>query len=254
MNKIVSLVVTAHRKCFLYESLMSVAAQTDKDFEFILCLDIKKDKTLVEFCKPIFDLINCSSKKIVTICGNGTAGYSRNYAFSNTTTNWISYLDGDDMIMPNAIEIMKKYIEQYPDIQIFSSAMLRINKEGNLFNFDKSIDYYPPIKIYEVDPEVVGEPTFFNQFQIMKRQVWEEYKYDESTNGEDIDFMLINLLKWKFLKVPEFLYCYRDVDNSFSKETYKQGDFTTQRYLSGFYKEYFQNYYSEKVAGNFKKL
>ena len=37
-----SLVLTAHRRNFLAEALISVAAQTDKDFEFILvsCMDI----------------------------------------------------------------------------------------------------------------------------------------------------------------------------------------------------------------------
>ena len=85
----------------------------------------------------------------------------------------------------------------------------------------------------------------------MHRKVWESYKYDTSSNGEDIDFMLIQLLKWKFKKVSKYLYFYRDVDNSFSKELYKRGDFTTLRYQQGFYSEYFKKNYNEHVACNF---
>ena len=108
----VSLILTAHRKCYLYESLLSVVSQTDKNFEFVLCLDLAKDKTLVEYCLPLYNMIQCKSKKLITTVGNGTAGFCRNYAFLNTTGDWICYLDGDDLILPNAIEIMKKNIEK----------------------------------------------------------------------------------------------------------------------------------------------
>ena len=250
MEKI-SLIVTAHRKCFLYEALISVAAQDDKDFEFVLCFDETGEGGLEEYCKDIFDSIQCAEKRIVKIKGQGTAGYIRNEAFRNTTGNWLAYLDGDDIIAPNAIRTMREQIEKYKEYDIFSSGMARIEKDGNVVNWEESLTYYPPITIYEEDPEVLGEPTFFNQFQVMHRKVWESYKYDTSSNGEDIDFMLIQLLKWKFKKVSKYLYFYRDVDNSFSKELYKRGDFTTLRYQQGFYSEYFKKNYNEHVACNF---
>lgn len=250
MDKI-SLIVTAHRKCFLYEALISVAAQDDKDFEFVLCFDVNGEGDLEEYCKDIFDSILCTEKRIVKIEGHGTAGYIRNEAFRNTTGNWLAYLDGDDIIAPNAIRIMREQIEKYKEYDIFSSGMARIEKDGNVIKWEKSLTYYPPITIYEEDPEVLGEPTFFNQFQVMNRKVWESYEYNTSSNGEDIDFMLIHLMKWKYKKVSKYLYFYRDVDNSFSKELYEKGDFTTLRYRQGFYLEYFKNNYNEHVAGNF---
>lgn len=251
MDKI-SLVVTAHRKCFLYEALISVAAQDDKDFEFVLCIDSNGEEGLEEFCKDIFDCIECTEKRIVKVKGQGTAGYIRNEAFSNTTGNWLAYLDGDDIIAPDAIRIMREAIEKNKEVDIFSSGMARIDKKGNIVKWEESLTYYPPITIYKEDPDVIGEPTYFNQFQVMRREVWESYKYDTSSNGEDIDFMLINLLKWKFKKVSKYLYFYRDVENSFSKELkYEKTDFTTLRYQQGFYLEYFKENYSEHVASNF---
>lgn len=248
----VSLVVTAHRREYLIESLLSVATQNNKNFELILCLDIKTDKGLEEYCLPVFNLIQCYNKKIVSIVGNGTAGYTRNYAFKNSTTEWICYLDGDDMIAPNAIDAMIKCTNEYEGYDIYSSAMIRIDSKGICYPLEKSLTYYPPIDIYDVDPETIHEPTFFNQFQLMRREVWEKYPYDDSTNGEDIDFMLINLLKWHYKKVPEYLYYYRDVSDSFSKETYEEGDFTTQRYLNGYYHDYFIKNYSVEYEANFK--
>lgn len=247
-----SLVVTAHRKVFLYEALISVAAQNDKNFEFVLCLDENGEEGLEEYCKDIFDSIQCAEKRIVKVKGQGTAGYIRNEAFRNTTGQWLAYLDGDDMLSPDAIEIMREQIEKHKDIDIFSSGIARIEKDGRVVNWEDSLTYYPPITIYDVDPDAIGAPTFFNQFQVMRREVWESYEYDTSSNGEDIDFMLIQLLKWKYMKVGKYLYFYRDVDNSFSKEQiYENVDFTTKRYQQGFYSEYLIKNYSERVAGNF---
>lgn len=248
----ISLVVTAHRREYLVESLLSVAAQNNKKFELVLCLDIRKDKELEAYCLPVFNLIKCQNKKIITLVGNGTAGFVRNSAFRNTTGEWICYLDGDDMLSPDAMDVMSGCISRYNYIDIFSSAMIRVDMNGICQIMEESLHYYPPISIYDVDPETIHEPTFFNQFQMMRRAVWENYHYDESTNGEDIDFMLINLLKWNFKKVPQYLYYYRDVNNSFSKKTYINGDFTTIRYQTGYYHSYFRKYYSDKFRGNFR--
>lgn len=249
-----SLVLTAHRPNYLVEALISVAAQTDKDFEFILCLDTATNNALEKYCIPFFNQIKCTDKKIVSVKGNGTAGFIRNYAFKNTTSKWISYLDGDDMISPNAVEVMKQAILNNEGYDIFSSGMVRIFSNGKTELLKDSLTYYPPINIYDVDPEIIGQPTFFNQFQVMRKQVWESYQYDTSSNGEDIDFMLIHLLKWRFKKIPQYLYFYRDVNDSFSKITYETGDFTTKRYVSGYYHKYFSENYSDAFLGNFATI
>ena len=240
-----SLVLTAHRKEYLSEALMSVCAQTDHDFEFILCLDLRINEDLVDYCSNLFRNIKCTSKTMVTVYGNGTAGFCRNEAFSKTTGRWISYLDGDDMIFPDAVEKMKEQILGDSEYDIFSSGIVRINTDGVCIPLPDSLSYYPPQNIYWVDPEIIGRATFFNQFQVMRREVWENYKYDITTNGEDIDFMLINLLKWKYKKVSKYLYYYRDVTNSFSKELYQEGDFTTKRYQDGYYQRYYESKYSD---------
>lgn len=254
MNKcstFLSLVLTAHRKEYLAEALISICAQTDKNFEFVLCLDVQKDNDLANYCKPLFDSIQCAEKKIVTIYGNGTAGFTRNKAFGNTTGKWIAYLDGDDMLSPIAVETMKKYICENESYDIFSSGMIRITTDGVCVNLLPSLSYYPPKSIYVIDPETINANTYFNQFQVMRREVWEQYNYDTSSNGEDIDFMLVNLLKWKYKKVPMYLYYYRDVQNSFSKELYDSGDYTTQRYIDGYYKRYYEENYSDALSCNF---
>lgn len=252
MMEKISLVVTAHRKRYLMEALMSVAAQKNKRFELILCLDLNIENDLKEFCDNMFAKIDCEKKRIITFYGNGTAGACRNHAISNATGDWIAYLDGDDMISPDAMEVLANEIVSNREYDIFSSGMIRIDKFGVANPIEDSLHYYPPFDIYDVDPETIGMPTYFNQLQIMKKEVWEDYKYDTSSNGEDIDFMLIHLLKYKFRKIPQYLYFYRDVEDSFSKEMYEKGDFTTQRYNSGFYHDYYEKKICEKFRGNFK--
>lgn len=253
-NSRYSLVLTANRRNFLREALISVCAQDDQDFEFMVCLDTSIDTGLSSYVNPLIKCMRCSSVRVISVEGNGTAGFIRNIGFRESSGEWISYIDGDDMLAPSAISSMKKYIYANDSIDIFTSGMLRISIDGITNQIPESLTYYPPLNIYTRDPEKYGEPTFFNQFQFIRKDCWEYYKYDETTNGEDIDFMLHQLLQFRFLKVPHYLYYYRDVLDSFSKKNYPQKDITTLRYLDGYYYRIFQESEASLPFENFLYL
>lgn len=247
----ISLILTAHRREFLSEALISICAQTDKDFELVLCLDLSVDEGLIHFVEPLFNSVCCKEKKKFGIFGNGTAGYTRNYAIAMSSGNWIAYIDGDDMIYPSAIQCMRRKMSENRMFSIFTSGMMRVKFDGKIEELPQSLTYYPPLDIYYHDPDIIGEATYFNQFQLMKKDCWEYYHYDETTNGEDIDFMLHQLTRYRYMKVAEYLYYYRDVDNSFSKTVYPTGDLTTRRYLSGYYQKLYESNISDIPIGNF---
>ena len=253
MKKLLSLVVTAHRREYLTEALFSVCAQTHKKFELVLCIDTSIDEGLCRFIEPLFNIIQCDTKKMIVIKGNGTAGHTRNTAITSTSGEWIAYLDGDDMLFPTAIERMMYYMSENKKYSIFSSGMIRIHKNGQIQMLPQSLNYYPPKNIYTRDPELFEEATFFNSFQLMRRSCWEYYQYDETTNGEDVDFILHQLLKFRFLKVPEYLYYYRDVENSFSKEIYKNKNLTSNKYINGYYKQLYEAHKFFLIKDNFDK-
>ncbi len=253
-----TIVITAHHARFLLESLMSIASQTSKNFDLICCADTSKGKDALNCFKKNLQYINCNSKRIIEVLGNDTAGKVRNIGFEEAKTEWIGYLDGDDLLHFNTVSFINEEIlankSVSENIRIFSSGMVRIHTDGLLENIEESLTYLPPLQIYEIDPDTVNQPTYFNQFQIIRKNDWKEYPFNETTNGEDIDYMLHHLLKGKFKKIPQYLYFYRFTPNSFSEKKYPQGDICTQRYQTKYYKNYYDKNYNSKFECNFKNI
>lgn len=248
----VTLIITANRENHLTEALMSIALQTDKDFDLILCADTNNDDFAYYLMSEMSQFITANTKKIIKVKGNGTAGYIRNKSFSHATTKWIAYLDGDDMLHPDAIKHSKQVISKLDDsFSIISTGMFRAYADGRIKKIETSLNYYPPTWIYFKDPDLHNHPTYFNQFQIVQRSAWQEYHYNETTNGEDIDYMLHHLLIGKYYKIEEYLYYFREATNSFSGKHFKNGDICSQRYRSGYYEKLFNKHYSSFFKDNF---
>ncbi|EDN71337.1 Glycosyl transferase, family 2 [Beggiatoa sp. PS] len=248
-----TLIVTAYRDNYLAEALLSVAAQTYHRFDLICCADVNYSDDALQCFENFFTHIPCFSKKLLTVQGNGTAGYVRNVGFRAAKTTWVAYLDGDDFLHPTAIERVHETIERdQGKIPYYSTAIVRVTIEGKQKPIPASLDYYPPRWIYSIDPDIVGHRTYFNQFNVIRKSEWEAYPFDETTNGEDIDYTLHHLLRGQFMKIPEYLYFFRDTPESFSKFSFPSGDICTQRYRDGYYKRLFERMYTNIVADNFR--
>ena len=229
----VTLVVTAHRLKFLREAMASVGSQTTSEFHLVCCADRTGEDGVAElFCESVTHMA-IASTMILEVDG-GTAGAVRNAGFAASRTAWTCYLDGDDLLRPEALAVMRSAIDSEA-ADIYCSGMFRLSTKGVMSISERSLTYFPPLWIYWRDAESVGHETYFNQFQAIRTEMWWSQPFDETTNGEDIDFMLHQLLRGKFLKVPELLYIYRDNPGSFSKQQFSSGDVCTQRYASGYY-------------------
>ncbi|MEK3661918.1 hypothetical protein BSK49_10785 [Paenibacillus odorifer] len=250
----ISLIITAHHSRYLIEALLSISTQTTKKFDLICIADIHSDEQSYHTFQEISPYIKCNDIKIVKIIGNGTAGYTRNIGFEMAKTKWVTYLDGDDLLHPDALRIVCDFINdpENSDISIFSSGMIRIMGDGALNPWKDSLTYLPPINIYKIDPETIDEPTYMNQLQVVRKDCWKKYKYNETANGEDIDFLLHHLLIGKFKKIPHYLYYFRDTPNSFSKKEFENSDICTQRYDNGYYLDLFNNNFQESFRINFR--
>lgn len=219
----------------------------------ICCADVRQYSEVYDLFKAFEGVITCKSMQVLKIYGNGTAGYVRNIGFRHASTEWVSYLDGDDMLLPHAIGTVLSNIRQKKG-DIFSSGIIRIERDGRLIPWTDSLTYYPPMKIYYEDPDLVHEPTYFNQFQTIRKSVWESYPYNEQTNGEDIDFLLHHLLQAKYYKIPVYLYAFRNTPDSFSTEKkFEDCDICTLRYQSGYYAELLERNKNRIDLSNFKE-
>lgn len=246
---LVTLVVTANHRRYLSESLISVAAQTTGDFDLVCCADKSAADDVMGLFKAYAPYVRCRATRLLTVDG-GTAGRVRNAGFAAARTEWVTYLDGDDILRPDALALVLDAIED-ADADMISTGMTRISTDGTPERWSQSEAYRPPRWIYQTDPDSVGHPTFFNQFLAIRRALWSAYPFDETTNGEDIDFMLHQLLAGRFRKIPEPAYGYRDTAGSFSKRDFEGGDICTTRYRTGYYRDLFDRLYTTALAGNF---
>ncbi|MBI1759296.1 MAG: glycosyltransferase [Actinobacteria bacterium] len=244
-----TLVVTAHHTRFLTEAMTSVAAQTSRAFDLVCCADSMGGPGVANELRRFLPYLPSRHTRVLAVAG-GSAGRVRNAGFAAARTPWIAYLDGDDLLRPDAIDRLVQVIET-GDADIVSTGMSRILADGRSLPLAPSLTYRPPRWIYATDPDTVGHPTFFNQLLAIRRDLWAAYPFVEDTNGEDIDFMLHQLLAGRFRKLPEPLYAYRDTAHSFSKQEFPGGDLCTRRYRRGYYADLFAARYRHEVAGNF---
>jgi glycosyltransferase involved in cell wall biosynthesis len=231
-----TLAITAHRTSYLTEAVLSAFAQTSHEFELLCCADVRASDAPLRLFEDVIDLAPMRERRVLPVKGNGTAGFVRNAAFAATNTPWLAFLDGDDFLHPEAIAAVLQAIEETgPETNIYSTGLCRVERDGMLTLKPDSLSYYPPRWIYDQDPDQVGHLTYFNHFQIVSRRAWQAYAYDDTTNGEDIDFLLHHLLLGRYSKIERCLYYFRDTPNSFSAERFEGGDVCTRRYQSGYY-------------------
>lgn len=245
-----TLVVTAHHGRFLTEALISIAAQINTGFVVVCCADTTGEPQVAQIFEQCAPFLHPNPVQILAVPA-GTAGAIRNAGFAAADTPWVAYLDGDDLLRPDALARMLEAADAHPEAGLLSSGMARIHAEGTVEELPSSLTYRPPRWLYDTDPDQVGHATFFNQLLMMRRELWAAHPFDATTNGEDIDFMLHQLLRAPFRKVPHALYYYRDLPGSFSKRTYPGGDLCTRRYQDGYYARLFATAFDPALAGNF---
>lgn len=108
---------------FLKESLESVIHQTYSDVEIIVVNDGSTDKSL-EILKQYEDKI--------TIINQENMGLSEavNAGIKKMSGNWLKWLSPDDILYPNAVEILVKEAKKLPENTILYSNWEMIDENG----------------------------------------------------------------------------------------------------------------------------
>lgn len=103
MNEKVSVIIPVYNaEKYLEECLNSVLNQTYQNIEIIVINDGSKDGT-----KAILDEYTQAASNIVVIhTENGGVSRARNIGLDNVSGNYIMFLDADDLLVPNAVELL----------------------------------------------------------------------------------------------------------------------------------------------------
>ena len=195
-------VLTYNSSEYVIETLNSIYNQTYKNLELIITDDCSKDNT-IEICKSWIETHKNRFVNVNLLISDNNTGVSANAnrGYRAAKGVWIKGIAGDDILLPNCIELYVNYFEKHPNVELcvskvqsFSSSINGEKIHGSIFPslqnqqmFDMSA-HEQMIKLLEEN--IVPAPAL-----IMKRDIYIKYPFmDIYKCMEDLPF-LINVTK-----------------------------------------------------------
>lgn len=213
---------------YISQCLDSICAQTYLDFEAIVVDDGSPDNA-----SAICDEYAKKDPRIIVLHKeNGGVSTALNLGLEHAKGEWIYFVDGDDWIEKNTLEIIDAYLKNYSDVDVVGFD----NYYNDSQSERKNKPIYPTNKILDLtEIRRLAASTLFPK--------WIEKKYgyslpvirgrwskvfrrelifnngirfkNELTTGQDAFFILECLLKAsRFVFIDEYLYHYRNTENS----------------------------------------
>lgn len=119
-------VPTFNRKKYLKETIESILAQTYKEYEIIVVDDGSTDGT-EDMIKQLGVPITYHWQE------NGGDASARNKLIELAQGQYISFIDSDDLLFPDAIERLVKVMETEADDVVAYGSYVRIDQDGNVY-------------------------------------------------------------------------------------------------------------------------
>jgi poly(ribitol-phosphate) beta-N-acetylglucosaminyltransferase len=201
---------------YVFDCLNSLEAQTypKEFFEVIIIDDASTDNTLLKVKTYKSEL----KLQIDTLQGNSGPGVARNKGIELSKGDFILFLDSDDLLVPNAIELLlNKIKEKDPDLITYNWTYLSdVGDNGNYKPRRRDLDAMPLekdtlLKHYlgmNMDGSVI--------YTIMKKSLFDDYdiKFGRGYH-EDIAVILeMYYVAQKINKMNKVLYIKRNIEGS----------------------------------------
>jgi len=198
---------------YIADTIKSVLSQTIKPNEIIVVDDASTDKTSQIVRKyPIRYYRNIRNMGI---------GYTRTKCVELVNSDYIGFISGDDMLIPEFIETMLKYSKKYSNT-IFYSDYYRCNEEGIPTSIYKC-RRVPDDHFLDICIHLARRHDMFVCYNLFgPTKLFKQCNFDPNTKyGEDLEHLMRALLvyKIKFKLVPKPLFKYR-VHKSANTETH----------------------------------
>lgn len=241
---------------YIEQSVRSLLAQSYQNVEIILVDDGSRDNSL----SLITQLAAEDSRIVYTSQPNGGAAKARNTGLAMATGEYITFVDGDDMLSPNAICDNIGYFND-DNIDWVAFSIRRVDAEGNYIQTKKEVYSDFIISTYEGISFDSFVPYYYQRKlsgvacgAIYRKSSIEKIKFIEGLYYEDgiyfID-LLCNTKNAILSPKGEYLYVDRDGSSQKAKLDYKHLEsdfFCFSRRMSQFRELYpqYESYYSNQ--------
>lgn len=213
---------------YIVATVRSLLEQTYPNFEIILVDDASPDRS-IEICQQFSD----PRIKIIHQQNRGLAG-ARNAGIRHATGDYIAFLDGDDLWLPEKLSKHIEHLETSPEVGISFSRSALIDSAGNSLNtylMPKLTDI-TVADLFRINPIGNGSAA------VIRREVLEAICFQDNLYGtvenfyfddrfrrsEDIECWLRIAIQtpWKIEGIPEALTLYRVNAEGLSANLFKQ--------------------------------
>lgn len=202
MSKLVSIIVPVYKvEQYLKRCMESILNQTYKNIEVILVNDGSPDN-----CPALCDeYAKIDSRVRVIHKENGGLSSARNAALDTLKGDYVFFVDSDDWLALDTLEVLKEYLEKDYDMISFQRTYLteeKVVEKGNKNAKDLDVSQY-------IDASFLGQYDFFVTTKIFKKEVFNNIRFLEGRNYEDLEIMHRLFLNMKkVVGLDYFLYYY----------------------------------------------
>ncbi|OGW78006.1 MAG: hypothetical protein A3C51_01665 [Omnitrophica bacterium RIFCSPHIGHO2_02_FULL_46_20] len=214
MNPMVSVVIpTFNGEKYLEDAILSVFAQTYKDYELIIVDDGSKTREVEKICKKYYDRLKYIRQE------NRGISAARNNGIVNSNGKYIALLDDDDLWAPEKLEKQVKYYEELKrqgrNVGLIYTGHQVIGEDNEVQSsfLYKSSGYNYKILLFI---DFIGTPS---SVMVDKAVLDDVGTFDEAlARSQDFDLWLRIAEKYEIYSINEFLIKYRNRAGSFSKQ------------------------------------
>lgn len=206
MKKVSVIVPIYNVEQYLHKCINSILSQTFKDFELILVDDGSPDD-----CGNICDYYRQIDDRVIVIHKeNGGLSSARNAGLSVATGKYISFVDSDDMIDKEMLNILYRLCEDY-NASISSCVIHAIDKDKNI-SFSQDIMLFNNKEAIELTYDEKLPAGFSVCNKLFRRNLFENINFPVGRIYEDASILYKLYMKANkvvFIDKPLYYYIYR---------------------------------------------
>ncbi len=232
MNLISVIVPVYNSEKYLYRCIESITAQTYKNLEIILVDDGSTDNSGT-ICD---DFAEKDERVKIIHKENGGVSSARNTGLKSFTGDYLTFIDSDDYVDENYIEILYNNMSEGIDIVI--SMFKHLNSDLKL---EKTVNYCCEKQIVYIDNNFDFNEKKVNYTvwgKLFKRSLLKGLYFSETIYfGEDSLFCASAMIKSSSVKyIPDCCYNYVEYEESLSHGSLSQKKLTSIKAWEGIYK------------------
>lgn len=201
-SSVAVVIINYNQGHLIKDAINSVYTQTYLPNELIIVDDLSTDDSVEKIKGFLKNRPKTINTKIITHTINTGQCGARNTGITNSKSDYIALLDGDDYYYPDKLEKSIAILDKYPEVGIVYSDYDVLNTKTKEMQreFKESYNFHHLISACIVSTNSVYRRQIFQQNGLLNP----EYRW-----AGDYEFYLRASPNWMYWHIPQALFCYR---------------------------------------------